>query len=35
MRDSLTLAGKAGRDVETWIASLTEIPADQTANQAR
>jgi hypothetical protein len=24
MRDSLTLAGKAGRDVEAWIASLTE-----------
>jgi len=25
MRDSLTLAGKAGQDVEAWIASLTEI----------
>src|SRR5947209_4730562 len=24
MRDSLTLAGEAGRDVEAWIASLTE-----------
>jgi hypothetical protein len=24
MRDSLNLVGKAGREVETWIASLTE-----------
>jgi hypothetical protein len=27
MRDSLTPTGKAGRDVEAWIVSLTEILA--------
>jgi hypothetical protein len=32
MRDSLTLTGKARWDVDTWIASLAETPADQAAN---
>jgi hypothetical protein len=32
MRDSLTLTGKARWDVDTWIASLAETPADRAAN---
>ena len=32
MRDSLTPTGNSRKDVEIWIASLTEISADQATN---